>query len=1496
MPSAADSASLAEAGRCAARRLVEQGMGAAPAIDDPLTPVFADHFVEALAEGLDERFGTGIGRDVREGASRIVRSSNVEREHGLVEVLQNADDLGASELRIQIGGDGRSLHVSHDGTRVRAPHVLGMAQALITTKTSDERATGKFGVGLKTLSRMSDRFSVHSWPYAFEVRDQTLRPAQRIASIDGVYDLEAPDTLLILHLQKTYDVAEFETWLQEFEPGSLLFLRSVRRLLLFDAAGKVTHECGLVERANRKFHLPIDNASPSAEEVVLEDPGSGQLWTRVSLSIRPEAGLFRTDKKTPAETPLAVAFPHSAAAGRFYAGLPLAIGATLPFSVNAQFDTDTSRTDLLQDEGWNEWLLKGVGELVTGATRHYLEAETARGWRRVPLVSEVADVEDSWLREQLVLLVERVHTALREDVQLPIGSGVELADLSYEAEAIDGELTGDDLQALAPDLTPLPTSLRDRGGRWRAVLDALECGEALDVDDAVEMFAWDDEELGLRPGDWYVRLIAAGLEDDLGWRLRDARCLLAADGSRLSPVQAVDDSLVLAEDGGSNPLIARLGLLRPLASAFYVPKPATRVVAKWLQEDVGVRTESSIEQTLHALATRDLANPLQLDDEGAVALFDAFQAAPSLAAEVGREVGERILLEGIRRRPGKRPAPHWVRPARAYLPRTSWAQAAKDTPDLVWLHRRYYGLLRTRTRGSEQPRRRNAASIFLRHLGAELAPRLKKRRTNKELWGERATLLSREDLTETQRAALDPDSDFNAVMDDYLSPDLEAVLRDIAKDRIPQARKRAQQLINAMERSWSELYAGREDAETVRAYGQMQQRGKVPATWRAVAAELQWMTNEQGQRRQPRHLAVRTPAFQAFLGHAPRKYAYGLEARRASSPVVRAVGFETQPMADTLLSRLEEVRERELSGKGIEKIAVENCYAALAAMSPDPQARGRNRRMGGETVSRVKARFTRGRLVRAGGTWSAPRDVFIGRPIFHQHGRFVPESAERLWVLLGMQRPTVADCITVLRDIAGLGSQDGELPVLLETYRYIDQKLAADEPTPKALATLPLWTGDGWRVERPIYAIRDRTLEDPLGEHVPVWHPPLPIATVPRLCDALGVSVLGEATFTASGINRGSRSAGSAFDALVQATFKHLRSWLAAHDGELYELLGRQLEWDRLVKAKVALNARLQADVPIPGYGRVMVPRRAHFQREPDLVLAIADRDAIEDAELIAGVLGSAAGAEDAQWHVLVHGWIKALKDANADASPSEVHLSEPEEAREEGAVPVETKSDLGRGARSRTPDRSERSTAERDGPASQRAAEESEPIRPLKQLADIEATVVVVDGGGREQAVAEPNQRGAPSGLRPPGKGNRIRPSTTTASRRKRSEPDRETRALELVAREAGKLWNAELRDVRDKGGVGADAIDDSGRYYELKAHSRDIPPEVALEPSEFDRARLEGTNFVLCVVGGLEEGHETVVQLIPDPLRSLPWWTGSAIKVGGLRESVQPPGESTR
>lgn len=93
-----------------------------------------------------------------------------------------------------------------------------------------------------------------------------------------------------------------------------------------------------------------------------------------------------------------------------------------------------------------------------------------------------------------------------------------------------------------------------------------------------------------------------------------------------------------------------------------------------------------------------------------------------------------------------------------------------------------------------------------------------------------------------------------------------------------------------------------------------------------------------------------------------------------------------------------------------------------------------------------------------------------------------------------------------------------------------------------------------------------------------------------------------------------------------------------------------------------------------------------------------------------------------------------------------------------------------------------------------------------------------------------------------------------------------------------------ANLKDFTRLRGLGADAGDVLGKLFEIKAHGGDIPDSVSIELSEVRAAKDSPGDFYLAVVGGLEEGYETVIRLFARPLESLDWAQGTSIKLLGV------------
>jgi hypothetical protein len=87
-------------------------------IKDPREVSFAGAVIEEFGRALSRT--PALIQQVMAGAASAAEDLNVEPYQGLIEVLQNADDLGAKEVRFAVRefGKDRQLLVVHDGAPV----------------------------------------------------------------------------------------------------------------------------------------------------------------------------------------------------------------------------------------------------------------------------------------------------------------------------------------------------------------------------------------------------------------------------------------------------------------------------------------------------------------------------------------------------------------------------------------------------------------------------------------------------------------------------------------------------------------------------------------------------------------------------------------------------------------------------------------------------------------------------------------------------------------------------------------------------------------------------------------------------------------------------------------------------------------------------------------------------------------------------------------------------------------------------------------------------------------------------------------------------------------------------------------------------------------------------------------------------------------------------------------------------------------------------------
>jgi hypothetical protein len=279
-----------------------------------------------------------------------------ERTHFIFELIQNAEDAGATDLTFTLFAD--RLEVRHDGRDFTVADVRGICGVGQGTKADDLTQIGKFGIGFKAVYAYTDSPRIHSGAENFRI-EKYVRPH----SVDPLGE-PAAGTVFVFPFDRrevpaTVAVQEISAALGNIGVETLLFLRNIERV----------RSCGLVAadtvlgrrsaaraRSGRRVWLSSGRASGRGDEewFVWERPlkGLGQPDQRVEIAfmVRAEIDSRRLIRRE--TSPLVVFFPTQKE-------------TFLGFLLQGPYRTTPARDNVPEHDEWNQALVRETARLLT---------------------------------------------------------------------------------------------------------------------------------------------------------------------------------------------------------------------------------------------------------------------------------------------------------------------------------------------------------------------------------------------------------------------------------------------------------------------------------------------------------------------------------------------------------------------------------------------------------------------------------------------------------------------------------------------------------------------------------------------------------------------------------------------------------------------------------------------------------------------------------------------------------------------------------------------------------------------------------------------------------------------------------------------------------------------------------------------------------------------------------------------------------------------------
>jgi hypothetical protein len=1393
---------------------------------------------------------------------------------GILECLQNADDLAAKSLRVVYRDEGRpELLIVHDGECVTFANVGAMLLPWLSTKEEDADAAGRFGIGQRTLSALGGPIALHASPFHLVMSADGPEPCEPELDIPGIYDGASRDTMLVIPLSPKVTSERIADAVSELSAESLIFLKSIRELRYDDLgdpdrrlrfAVDVRHlDTGSINFDGTTVDVAIDDVSVIEGGRGAERP----IFRRYNTQRPVPQGEERANKDTGATTPLGVCAPLDGGTPRgLYDRMPLPTATGLPIGLNAQFDPDAARSTLIPND-WNLARIKDLGQLVGWAALDAFARNTRTGWNHVALASE-AGTAGGWMEETIRKhVVDASRALLQDNLSLRIGDEeVDLHDVSFEASELEEVLTEGDVAALAKDAVALPRSARDPAGRWRKVIDELGGPEEIEVFDALEIIDGDPA----RGVDWYVKFAAISERERLiAQFLAKPGIMLASGTTTIGP--SPNEPWVLVKEALPTALAPRLGIARRIHSAYLDPQARTVPFIAALEKGGLLFDNRDEPADVFAIIGRgswgqQSTRPIRLADADLTALRDGWSnLSRERRLEFGPRIGCSVAIRstwidsaGTRQR-------GWDRPIDLYLPVAidrevdSFAKAAGRTPGLKWADGEYAKLLK-----QASGRAGIGAQKLFSAWGVSREPRLVRPPDEVAPYARDRRLASPIDTamrTADQMLAIRSAGNFTHLIEDHWSPDADAVAADIARAPLKSRRKRALALLAVLSRGWDKRYADLATAHPAWAYNGFWNLGnEVRATWLARLADVRWMPDAGNSYQRPCDLQLQTPGTPPRPADRSTTIAK-LDPQILRSGVLTALGVKAGPSQRDLIDRLRVLRSAPMTPAVAEEVLA--AYQLVAASLRDRSDTGPDERMPPAKLRNAfRASPNEAGLLLVGGAWLSPESARRGPPVLGTRRPFAPhvEGLEPLWKALSIQLPSAADAIAVLKEIAVGAPSKTDQGVAIRAFALIAE--AIDTMTPQLRSTLrrlPLWTGSGWTTTRPLYALEGEALLQSAPSELPVWRPGMTsFSSIAALLEPLGVVRLTPADFRAASLPAYGVAEGETLRPTFARAVALLRQELVRADQALLD--GLTVDWDELAAAPVLIDPELSITAHLET-GSLTLPARAHVAREPVSLVVRSEQDA-----------GSAEGA-GAAIAALFEGdrqkaaWAWAAVWPRAKAGEQAEGAVLPKTRAERGNA-SERLSQLAQQAAKRTGSKKEapKSAAKSD------AKTQPVQVRKLKDPAALRPSAgVIVNEGASATGNPVVSKRRAKQKQRNftpdhDGGGNH-------GSRRTVLPPssDREKVALDAV-RTALALDVEQFNDLRAERGLGIDAIDELRQCYEIKMCSgAALPTDVTLTASEIEAAR-DDPNFFLAIVTGLEEGAGKLrVRFIFDPLGQL-------------------------
>ena len=165
-----------------------------------------------------------------EGFKRLLTDLYPDNAHFIYELLQNAEDAGASKVHFVLNTD--RLEFEHNGDKLfKIEDIKSITSIGTSTKADDPTNIGKFGIGFKAVFAYTNTPEIESGEFHFRILDLVVPDTEGLSAgalgerqTHFVFPFDNPEK------PPEKAVAEIEKNLRELSENTLLFLNNIRQI------------------------------------------------------------------------------------------------------------------------------------------------------------------------------------------------------------------------------------------------------------------------------------------------------------------------------------------------------------------------------------------------------------------------------------------------------------------------------------------------------------------------------------------------------------------------------------------------------------------------------------------------------------------------------------------------------------------------------------------------------------------------------------------------------------------------------------------------------------------------------------------------------------------------------------------------------------------------------------------------------------------------------------------------------------------------------------------------------------------------------------------------------------------------------------------------------------------------------------------------------------------------------------------------------------------